>query len=335
LPVMKGIGGPVSFRYRLEKGLAERGYRTVSSPLDADCRSVLVIGGISRLDILWRAKQRGVRIVQRLNGMNWMHRKAKVGWTYYLRSEYNNRLLAYIRRNLADRVVYQSGFAKSWWQTVYRTTPVPSQIIYNGVDLTQFSPDGPGSPPEDRIRVLLVEAHVGGGYERGLENAVNLVRALTGNGIGIGPVELVVAGQVADNLRKRWDKEAGVPITWLGKLPRERIPEIDRSAHLLFSSDLNAACPNSVIEALACGLPVTGYATGSLPELVQGDAGRVAPYGSNYWNLETPVVDNLAQAAREVLGDLPRFRTAAREAAEENFSADKMVEAYLAELIGE
>ncbi|MCE5208012.1 MAG: glycosyltransferase family 4 protein [Chloroflexi bacterium] len=313
--------------------MIERGYKTVSSPLTADCSAVLVIGGTSRLDILWRARQRGVRIVQRLNGMNWMHHKTRVGWKYALRCEYNNRLLAYIRRSLADRIVYQSEFAKSWWQTVYKTTQSPSQIIYNGVDLEQYSPIGAGSPPDDHIRLLLVEAHVGGGYERGLENAIHLTRALALS--GYDNVELAVVGDVPETLKTRWNNNGGTSINWMGVLPRDRIPEIDRSAHLLFSSDLNAACPNSVIEALACGLPVTGYATGSLPELVQGDAGRVAPYGSNYWNLEPPVVDGLVQAVQEILGDLPHFREAARRKAEENFSADKMVDAYLRELTGE
>ena len=56
----------------------------------------------------------------------------------------------------------------------------------------------------------------------------------------------------------------------LFRSPRERIPELDRSAHLLYSADLNAACPKSVIEALACGLPVVAFDTGALPELVQG-----------------------------------------------------------------
>jgi glycosyltransferase involved in cell wall biosynthesis len=87
----------------------------------------------------------------------------------------------------------------------------------------------------------------------------------------------------------------------------DRIPLIDRSAHVLFSADLNAACPNSVIEALACGLPVISYATGSLPEIITGDAGKVVPYGSNYWNLEPPDIDALADAAREVLANQVRL----------------------------
>jgi glycosyltransferase involved in cell wall biosynthesis len=84
-----------------------------------------------------------------------------------------------------------------------------------------------------------------------------------------------------------------------------------------------------VIEALACGLPVTGFDTGSLSELVQGDAGRLASYGANEWKLEKPDTQALAAAASEVLQDQPRFRKAARERAEAALGVDTMVEEYL------
>ncbi len=281
--------------------------------------------------MLWRARRRGARIVQRLNGMNWMHRKRSVGWRYYLKSEYNNWLLAFTRRYLADRIIYQSDFARSWWHTVHRGVDAPGRVVYNGVDLAVYSPQGAGSPPEDHIRVLLVEAHVGGGYEKGLENAIHLTRLLTER--VLQPVELMVVGQVSEELRTYWTQNSNTWINWIGPVPRERIPELDRSAHLLFSSDLNAACPNSVIEALACGLPVIGFATGSLPELVSDDAGRVVPYGGNYWNLEPPDVSVLAEAALEILSNLDYFKRAARQKAETAFSVDQMIDAYLNELL--
>ncbi|HEY6074412.1 MAG TPA: hypothetical protein VIV15_13740, partial [Anaerolineales bacterium] len=90
---------------------------------------------------------------------------------------------------------------------------------------------------------------------------------------------------------------------------------------------------NSVIEALACGLPVAGFAHGSLPELVAGDAGRLVPYGGDPWKLETPDIPALALAAAEILKDNDRFRRAARARAESLLGLDAMVDAYLKVLL--
>jgi hypothetical protein len=74
---------------------------------------------------------------------------------------------------------------------------------------------------------------------------------------------------------------------------------------VLFSTDLNAACPNSVIEAMACGLPVLAYDTGALAEIVQDGAGEVVPYGADHWQLEDPQVPPLAEACLKILQDNP------------------------------
>ena len=102
----------------------------------------------------------------------------------------------------------------------------------------------------------------------------------------------------------------------------------------LFSAEVNPPCPNSVIESLACGLPVIGFDTGSLSEIVQGDAGRLAPYGANQWKLEKPNIQALANAAEEVLENNEYFRTAARQQAETVLGLDKMVDEYLKVLLG-
>jgi glycosyltransferase involved in cell wall biosynthesis len=332
LPRLQGMGGPSSFQAKLIQGLNKRGFQADHNPNDPTCRSILVVGGTSRFDQLIRARKKGLRIVQRLNGMNWIHRKRPSSLRYYLRCEINNLILSTIRQNLADRIVYQSNFACKWWQTVHGSSNADSMVVYNGVNLDTFHPgENPGIKPQDCIKILMVEAHISGGYEQGLENAVRLVQILSHQ--TDKKVELVVAGQVSPDLQKHWQRESGGLITWAGVLPLAQIPALDRSAHMLFSADLNAACPNSVIEALACGLPVLAFATGSLPELINQDTGRVVSYGSNYWNLEPPDVPALATAALEVLADLKTFSINARKRAEEEFGLDRMVEKYLEALI--
>ncbi len=332
LPRMEGLGGPASFYARLTAGLEQRGVPSLPDAQDPACQAVLVIGGTRRVLEVLKAKRLGKRIVQRLNGMNWIHRRRFTGVDHFIRSEWNNLVLSLTRRSIADRIVYQSNFARTWWQTVYGKTAAQSTIIYNGVDLKEYNPVGPQQRPEDHYRVLLVEGRLGGGNEDGLRNGVALARLL--NERMDRPVELMVVGQVPAHLKAGFDRKNPGMVTWAGVQPRQRIAEIDRSAQVLFSADLNAACPNSVIEALACGLPVVSYATGSLPELIEGDAGLAVPWGSNFWKLEPPDLPMLADAAQRIFKEQAHFRQAARKRAEAAFGLDQMVGRYLDVLLG-
>jgi glycosyltransferase involved in cell wall biosynthesis len=335
----------VSFQDKLVDGLTRRGLETCQDLKDTPYQAVLVIGGTRDLAGLWRARRQGIPLVQRLDGMNWLHRLAGVrrdGWRHYLRAEYGNRLLAFIRRRLADRLIYQSQFARQWWENVRGKTPAESVVIHNGVDLHSYSPHGEGSPPGDRWRLLMVEGSLLGGYEQGLQAAVSLALRLVEliarapGGLQPKPVELMVVGRTAEKIQSEWQARlqqaaagAQVSLNFAGLTPRERIPSLDRSAHLLYSSDIHPACPNSVIEALACGLPVAAFDTGALSELVRGDAGRIVPYGGDPWKLDQPDVPTLANAVLELLSDQTRFRAAARAHAVAAFDLERMVDSYL------
>ncbi|MCI0520569.1 MAG: glycosyltransferase family 4 protein [Chloroflexi bacterium] len=315
----------VSFQRKLEAGLRERGIPVSYDPGEA-CRAALVIGGTRQLGALGRLRRRGVRIVQRLDGMNWMHRLRRTGLRHYVRAEYGNLLLAFIRARLAHRLVYQSRFSQAWWERVRGPSPLPSSVVLNGVDLTRFTPQGEHERPADRYRLLLVEGSLLGGYDQGLETAVALAEAMRQR---LPALELMVAGRTDAETRRRWEGSLAFPIHWAGVVPAEDIPQLDRSAHLLFSADIHPACPNAAIEALACGLPVVAFDTGALPELVGGDAGRVVPYGGDAWRLQPADIPALAEAGLEILAGGERFRRGARQRAEQAFDLNRMVEGYV------
>jgi len=312
---------------RFSQGLAERGISVTSDLDDPAIDAVLVISGWRQLGKLWQLKRRGVPIVQRLDGINWMHRMTRFNLRYYLKAEYGNLLMSYTRKRLADHIIYQSEFVVRRWQQVYGAVTVPYTVIYNGVDLNEFSPEGAGEPPADRARIMLVEGSFGGGHDVGLKLALDLAHELEQEYGHL--VEVMVAGKAPQDVRNDWNAYAQVPIVWKGVVGRDEIPVLDRSAHVYFSAELNAPCPNSVIEALACGLPVAAYATGSLPELVGQDAGRVVPFDGDPWKLELPQSSRLAEAVSEILQDQPRFRAGARARAEAEFDIQKLVDRYL------
>jgi glycosyltransferase involved in cell wall biosynthesis len=330
IPRASNVGGVSSFQAKLAAGLEECGHQACFDLRETPFQAVLLTGGVRDLPGLVRLRRGGVRIVQRLDGINWLHRRLRTGARHFLRAEYGNRLLALLRARFVTQVVYQSEFVQGWWRDRYGREQVPTSVIYNGVDLAIFTPDGAHERPSDRYRLLLVEGSLQGGYENGLETALALAERLAKNRL----VELQVVGRVSPELQSDMQRRSRFPILWAGLVPHGQIPGLDRSAHLLYSADLNAACPNSVIEALACGLPVTAFATGALPEMVTGDSGRLVLYGGDPWKLDRPDVPALADAAAEILQNQAHFRAAARQRAEEAFGLDRMVERYLDVLIG-
>jgi len=328
VPRVDGRGGVTSFRLKFEEGLRLRSLEVTHDPAE-DVDAILVLAGTRHLLSLWQARRVGKRIVQRLDGINWVHRARWAGLRYTVRAVYGNANLAFIRRRLAQHVIYQSQFIKRWWEDWYRPARVPDTVIVNGVNLDRYTPHGLHERPTSHYRLLVVEGSLAGAQNSGLFHAVELARSLAKK----FKIELMVVGRVDNRSRYKLQNQTLFRMRFMGSLPVEQIPWLMRSSHLLFSAEVNPPCPNSVIEALACGLPVVGFDTGSLPELVQGDAGRLSPYGADEWKLEPPDIQSLAAAATEVLQDQPRFRKAARERAEAGLGVDTMVEEYLKVLL--
>ena len=328
VPHVEGPGGVTSFRLKFENGLRARGVDVTNDP-SQDKDVVLILAGTRHLGPLRKAHRRRTRIVQRLDGINWLHRARWMGLRYTLRAIYGNANLSFIRRRLADHIIYQSEFTKHWWEDRYKPGRVPSTVILNGVDLVRYTPHGLHERPSGHYRLLVVEGSLAGGQNYGIYHAASLASALSKK----YKMELMIVGRVDKHTKSKLKKQTAFRIQFMDTVSRDHIPWLMRSSHLLYSAELNPPCPNSVIEALACGLPVVGFDTGSLGEIVQDDAGRLVPYGADHWKLRPPDIPSVAQAAEEVLEDQSRFRKSARDRAEAAFDVEMMVDEYLKVLL--
>ena len=333
LPEAMSLGGPRTFQQNL-KSWAEQ-FGTVEfhfDPYREDIDAFLVIGGPKKyVKRLLDAGKRGIPVVHRLNGMNWIHRQRPSGLKYSLHSEAANLAIACYRRFVCSKIVYQSPFCEERWNKIYGNTGKPSIVIFNGTDTERFCPGKNAPDFENRIDFLLAEGSFRYGMEFGLDAAAELAFGLAER--FPQPVCMHVAGKtdaVAERkiLERFSSSEKAVRVVFEGVVSREKLIELERNAAFFFSSEINAACPNAVIEAMSCGTPVAGFDTGAVKD-VTGDAGIIVPYGADPWKLEAPECAPLVDAAEKLIRENKFYRAAARNRALSLFPIEKMAEAYV------
>jgi glycosyltransferase involved in cell wall biosynthesis len=134
-------------------------------------------------------------------------------------------------------------------------------------------------------------------------------------------VPLLIAGIVQDQEyfeQKVQPRLDGHLVSYLGPVGRERRSEVlGRAQALLHLVNFEEPFGFSVVEAMACGTPVIARPRGAIPEIVR--------HGENGF-----LVTSLDEAAGAVPAAARLDRRQVRASVEEHFSADRMVEDYLA-----
>jgi glycosyltransferase involved in cell wall biosynthesis len=250
--------------------------------------------------LLWLARRRRAPVVLNQDGVGYP------GWAGDETEEVNRPLRTALLA--ADHVLYQSAFCKESADIFLGEPRGTWEVLHNAVDVERFTPaaarpaDGP---------VLLLGGDQTQAYR--VETALRTLAALP-------DARLIVAGSLVTPVG-RLVEELGLEgrVELLGRYAQRDAPSIYRRAHLLLHTKVRDPCPNVVLEAMACGLPVVYPASGGTVELVGDDAGVGVLHGGDWDRDEPPEPEAFAEAVERVLGDRARFSEAARLRAVEHF----------------
>lgn len=200
--------------------------------------------------------------------------------------------------------------------------------ICNGVDTQRFRPavqraSIAGSPFADPAAVVIGTV----GRLQTVKDQVSLVRAVAiarKQGVDGSALRLLIAGdgpqraEVASEIRATGIAD----ITWLAG-ERSDVPEVMRAIDVFALPSRAEGISNTILEAMASGLPVVATDVGGNAELVvEGETGALVP-------AENP--DAMAQALLRYTSDAAlrkRHGAGGRQRVEQNFSIDNMVTRY-------
>jgi glycosyltransferase involved in cell wall biosynthesis len=263
--------------------------------------------------LLRLARARGAAIVVNQDGVGYP------GWAGDRAEEVNRPLRRCLRA--ADYVLYQSDFSKASSDLFLGEPACPWEILRNAVDVERFTP---AAEPPAAGPVLLLGGDQTQAYR--LELGLRMLASLSSSH---PRAELLVTGRLVSPLEPL-ARELGIRerVHLLGEYDQRDAPALFRRAHLLLHTKVKDPCPTLVIEALACGLPVVYPASGGTVELVGDEAGTGVPHPESWERDEPPSPEELADACRRVLDDLPRYAQAARRRAVERFSLEPWLDRH-------
>lgn len=203
--------------------------------------------------------------------------------------------------------------------------------IYNGVDTERFRPSTVARSairdcPFDDPRQWLVGTV---GRLEGVKDPLNFVRAfvrareLDPIATGYWRLAIVGDGMLREHIQSLLDEHDMADRAWLAG-ERDDVAGVLRGLDCFVLPSIAEGISNTILEAMACGVPVIASAVGGNGELIEsGLTGTLVPASNP---------DALAQAMLAYYHDpamARRHRRVARQVVEQRFSLDRMTAAYI------
>lgn len=269
--------------------------------------------------VLRLAKKRGIPIVHNQNGVFY---KAwyDVGW-----EKRNLEMLNFYRA--ADVILFQSKFCYRAASKFLGESSAEKVLLYNSVDTTIFRPREV-EHRNDKF-TFLIASKIGKRMGR-LRGAIIGLKYAIRAGL---QCRLIIAGPMHDSVHRQvrelvYNLNLHKYVEIYGAYSRQMAPVLFSSADAFISLNYNDSCPNSILEALASGLPIIYSNTGGTPELVSHDCGVALDCEQSWELICFPADELVGPAMLEVANNLEKMKIACRERAINNYELQHWLKAH-------
>jgi L-malate glycosyltransferase len=231
------------------------------------------------------------------------------------------KVIARIHR-WSNGVIVNSSAVSDLVKREFRVPANRVRIIRNGVDFERFARSRPNRKqyfpdlsPQTRLIVTIANMHNAAKGHRELLDAIARVRSRNPN------AKFVLVGDGEERFKiEEAAEDLGVRDTVLFLGQRADIPELLACCDVFVLPSRAEGLPNSLLEAMAAGLPVIATAVGGVPEVIEnGVSGLLVPPGDSA---------SLADAVLRVLHDAnfaDQLARAGRECARVRFAFDRAI----------
>lgn len=308
----KYIGGPPTFLRNLNKFLAKQNYKFSPSLQKA---KILFFPISFNLYEIYKFKLRGGKVVQRLDGIHYFSHDGSKYKT-------ENGYLKDIYRYFADYVVFQSKYSKKQCFSVLGKIATDKHtVIINGVDKEIFYPKKAHRvAPKKTIKLITTGNFTSVDMLSPIVGALDLIQKDSPYNL-----HLYVIGPTAKPLRKYLERKY---ISYQGVLDPKEIAESLRKSDIFVYSKINPPCPNSVIEAVSTGIPVVGFRSGAMQELLPFSQDLLAFVSHKTFQEHQDLsCARLARKIRQCIGNLGYYSKLARNNSY-RYSMDECAEKY-------
>lgn len=320
-PHKSGRGGPGTFQQHFKNITEDEIFKIVYLDSNIKPDLILIIGGSSKILKILYFKLLGTKVILRLDGINYRHKYYGQDLKDKIRAVLTNQLIGFYRRFVADYIIYQSNFVKEWWEKDFgKLNHEQYSIIYNG---TIIPTDKKEIVVDNIIKIVCVEGTIP--PDPFVIDLINYFTNLEADGYIF---ELTIIGGILNNFDKNFKDASN--IKFLGYRRQEEIKSIMKDSDIFLSLEINAACPNSVIEAMSNGLPIVAFNTGSMNELISNDIGTLIEFeGDSLLLKHYGDYSKFGEAIIYLKENLASFSNRAYKKSKSNFNIKNVIEKYM------